>query len=167
MKEIWKDITGLKGYYEASNLGNIHSKRTNTILKPSETGNKGYLKVGISIDNHINSYHVHRLVASAFIPNPENKRTVNHIDGNKLNNCVDNLEWNTYSENALHAYKLGLKDLSGIKNPASKLSEKDVREIKQLLLSKKYRQWEIALMYKVTRPNITSINNNKTWGNVI
>jgi len=79
MEETWKDIEGYEGLYQVSNIGRIKSKR------------KTFLS--------------HRLVACSFIENVYNKRTVNHKDGNKQNNCIDNLEWNTYSENHTHSYK--------------------------------------------------------------
>lgn len=76
-----------------------------TILKPQKHNN-GYLIVNIKIPNKKSkTFLVHRLIAETFIPNPENKPCVNHKDGNKLNNCVDNLEWVTYTENEIHAYK--------------------------------------------------------------
>jgi len=105
--EEWKDIKGLEGYYKISNTGKVYSYKTNKILSPGLCGS-GYKKVQIGKDKKYKNRMIHRLVAEAFIPNPENKRTVNHIDGNKQNNDVSNLEWNTYSENLKHAYKHGL-----------------------------------------------------------
>lgn len=94
--------------YAISNLGNIKNVRNNTYLKPVLRNN--YLSVGIITEGKKRTLSVHRLVAMAFIPNPENKPYVNHIDGNKLNNNVNNLEWVTAKENDSHARKTGLKN---------------------------------------------------------
>lgn len=117
--EIWKDIEGYEGLYQVSNLGRIKSlKRQKSngknlvyidekILTQNIT-NWGYYRVAL-YKNGIRKYHrVHRLVATAFLPNPENKEQVNHIDGNKLNNNLDNLEWSTRIENIHHAKINGL-----------------------------------------------------------
>lgn len=104
MKEIWKNIIEDNNYM-ISNLGNVYSKRNKIILKPYKT-RKGYLRIMLSNKKR---YLIHRLVAQAFIPNPENAPQVNHIDGNKQNNSVYNLEWCTQSENMQHCLKTGLK----------------------------------------------------------
>lgn len=114
-KEIWKDIEGFEGLYQVSNLGRIKSlpkKRLNCklpetiIMKPKNT--RRYFQVTLIKDKNRKQCLVHRLVAQAFIPNPENKPQVNHIDGNGFNNKVDNLEWCTAQENSSHAWKTGL-----------------------------------------------------------
>lgn len=101
-KEIWKDVC-INSKYQISNLGNFKkgNKKINGWIQ-----NTGYRTVNINSKK----YSIHRLVAEAFIDNPENKPFVNHIDGNKLNNCVDNLEWCTNKENVQHAYRTGLMD---------------------------------------------------------
>jgi hypothetical protein len=122
--EIFKDIIGYEGYYQVSNLGNVKSlKRTALIggfgkrtvrerILKILNGGVGYQRVHLCKDKNINKFFSHRLVAIAFIPNPENKKTVNHIDGNPANNCVSNLEWATQSENNYHAFRTGLKKTS-------------------------------------------------------
>ncbi len=104
MKEIFKKY---KGQYSISNFGNIRNNKTNKILK-LRTNHRGYLKTNISINGEKYTVFPHRMVAEIFILNSENKPQVNHIDGNKLNNKVDNLEWCTCKENVQHAFKNGL-----------------------------------------------------------
>lgn len=114
--EIWKDINGYEGYYQISNKGNVRSidrfdgvhDRTGTVIKPNLKTN-GYLQVGLRKHNKRKWIGVHRLVAIHFIDNPENKPQVNHIDGNKQNNTVENLEWVTQEENQQHATRTGLR----------------------------------------------------------
>lgn len=114
-----------------------------------------YYRIGLYDYNGIvHDKLVHRLVAEAFIPNPENKATVNHKDGNRLNNHVDNLEWMTQKENVQHAVKNDLRgDVSGEKNPMSKLSDKQRLQI--LLLRKSgMTQQKIANAYGIKRAHI-------------
>lgn len=128
MQEIWKDIPNYENLYLASNLGRIKSisnpKRIK-ILKPS-ISNGGYQKIQLYKGGKCKTLYVHRLIALTFIPNPNNKEEVNHIDGNKFNNNANNLEWVSRSENQLHAIKTGLREPSpmtgrkGELNPLSK-----------------------------------------------
>ena len=110
--EVWKDIEGYEGLYQVSNKGRIKSlkkkfgkQETEIIMKPNMEW-CGYLRVGLIKDKKAKMYAVHRLVAKTFIANPENKPIVNHIDGNKANNEVENLEWATYKENSNSSKKL-------------------------------------------------------------
>lgn len=101
MKEIWKDIDGYEGLYQVSSFGRVHSLYKNIILKGVKaTG--GYTIVNLSKNGSTSTKTIHRLVAQVFIPNPENKPEVNHIDEDKSNNRVDNLEWMTAKENVNH-----------------------------------------------------------------
>lgn len=109
MEEIWKDIDGYDGAYQVSNLGRVKSFKCKEprILKPWSAA--GYLQVELWSNGIGKRFKVSRLVAFAFIPNPENKPEVNHVDRNKLNNCVENLEWATRLENQRHAIVTGLR----------------------------------------------------------
>lgn len=102
MTEKWKDVDGYDGLYKVSNLGRVKGKHR---IKSQQDNGKGYLMVRLNKNGESRWHLVHRLVAKAFIENPENKPTVNHIDGNRKNNKFNNLEWATYSENNLHSYR--------------------------------------------------------------
>ena len=119
MVEKWKDIPGYEGLYQASNLGKIRNEKTRNIL--SGGIKRGYKEVILIKDNKRKYKLVHRLIALTYIPNNSNKPQVNHKDGNKLNNNVDNLEWCTRSENMKHAYRTGLETpLYAKNNPRAK-----------------------------------------------
>lgn len=103
--EIWKDIKGYEGYYEVSNFGNV--RRLNSIKNLSKINNgKNYLSVSLSVNGIVKRLYIHRLVADTFIENLQKKEEVNHIDGNRENNSLINLEWVTRSENHFHRYKV-------------------------------------------------------------
>lgn len=104
MKEIWKDVVGFEGLYMVSNYGRVKNCRTGKIMKPFER--KGYLRIGLTKNHKQIKYPVHRLVAMAFIPNPNNLPFVNHKDENKFNNCVDNLEWCTAQYNNTYGNRI-------------------------------------------------------------
>lgn len=162
MVEIWKYVVGYEKYYQVSNLGKIKTlRKRKLILKPC-INKKGYYNVCIL--NKV--FLIHRLVAKAFIDNPENKPTVNHIDGNKLNNCVENLEWATWSEQNIHAFKLGLQNNKGSNHPQHKLIESDVLEIRNLLKTN-IKINDIAKLYNVSRSTIESIKYNYHWRHIL
>ena len=100
MQEIFKDIKGYEGLYQISNIGTIKSARG--FLTPTDNGN-GYLIVGLSKGGKRKNFYIHRLVAEAFIDNPNNKTVVNHKDYNKKNNNANNLEWLTQKENIAYS----------------------------------------------------------------
>ena len=134
--------------------GNIINKKRGNILKPQPNG-KGYLRVWIGKK----LYFVHRLVAEAFIPNPENKPQVNHKDGDKLNNCVHNLEWVTNKDNRTHALKNNLH-LCGEKCSYSKLTEEDVIFIRS---HNKMSIKQLSEKFGVHRSTISDVIHFRTW----
>ena len=116
---MWKDIEGYEELYMVSDMGEVKSlpknhrygSKVEKILK-GRAEKDGYLRVNLSKNGKTKDFRIHRLVAAAFIPNSKNKPTVNHINADKLDNRMSNLEWATYSEQNEHLYKMGLKDLS-------------------------------------------------------
>lgn len=127
MKEYWKPVVGYENLYEVSNLGKVRSlnfdgSNKTKIMTPYDV--HGYKRIRIFKNKVPRSTGVHRLVAEAFICNPDKKEFVNHKDGNKSNNSVDNLEWATHSENTLHAFRvLKVKPHGGKKKRAVKIIE--------------------------------------------
>lgn len=110
MKEIWKQVIGYEDLYQISNFGRVkrfYKNKSEKILKPIK-GHLGYMFYGFSKETKIKTYRIHRLVAIHFIENPHNYPEVNHIDGNKENYSIDNLEWCTRSQNMKHGHSLGL-----------------------------------------------------------
>ena len=158
-KEVWKDIVGFEGFYQISNMGNVISyhKEEPRLLSPAPDKD-GYLFT------HIRGYkgkrktlRIHRAVAEHFIDNPENKPQVNHINGNKADNRVQNLEWVTPSENMKHAIENGLWEWTPRKGGRkSVLTEEDINKIKTLRKkdSKTYTQVKLAGMFGVSRFSI-------------
>ena len=115
-EEVWRDIEGFEGRYQVSNLGRVLSLMTNhgkPQRKIKAQYARKYAAVNLSIKDQNYTKDIHRLVAVAFVPNPDNKPMVNHIDGVKLNNNASNLEWSTCSENHKHAYASGLRTSNG------------------------------------------------------
>ena len=162
--EVWKDIEGYGGVYQISNFGRIKSfsnrskgKELALVRNPS-----GYMYIHLWINGKCRYFRVHRLLAKAFIPNPENKPEINHKNGIKDDNKVENLEWCTHKENMEHAFKIGLKSHIGEKHPCAKLKNSDVQEIRRLL---KYglKQCFIAKMFLSSDRIISHINTGSRW----
>lgn len=177
MEEIWKDIKGYEGIYQISNLGMVKSlyreiKTVNSqyfykekFLKTTPN-NMGYHVVRLTLNNKTKSYSIHRLLAIHFIENIDNKPQVNHINGIKVDNRLENLEWCTISENRQHAYDTGLqKPKQGNRNGRSKLTENQVLEIiKRLEIGDSCVL--IASFYNVTAENISQIKQRKIWRHI-
>ncbi len=163
--EIWKEINNYPGYF-ISSYGNVLSpgRYNKIILRHPAVFKSGYRFASLRNKNGKKQIKVSRLVAIHFINNKENKKEVNHKDGNKVNDCVSNLEWTTRSENQKHAFKNGLqKPKVGEKSNFSKLKECDVLKILKLLNEKKLYQREIAKLFNVARTTISSIKNGYNW----
>lgn len=128
MQQIWKDIKGYQGLYQVSNKGRIkttanHCVWNRQIIRKPKI--RKYAEIPLKINGKSKWFMVHRLVAQAFIPNPQNKPQINHKDGNKLNNNVDNLQWCTPSENQIHKlYVLGYYNSDTFHNQYEKTSNK-------------------------------------------
>lgn len=143
--------------YEITRDGKVINKHTGHTLAPQPNG-KGYLRVSIGKK----LMFIHRLVAEKYIPNPENKPQVNHKDGNKLNNCVDNLEWVTNQENRNHAVNNDLQ-VTGEKCSWAKLTEENVKEIRA---NPGYENEYWARKFKVSRSAISDVVNYRTWKHI-
>ena len=163
-QEIWKDIDGYGGKYQVSSLGAVRNKLTCRVLK-SVCHRTGYIHVSLCSMKELHTKTIHRLVAIAFIPNPENKPQVNHKDGNKKNNSVDNLEWATQFENMRHASRAGLFCQVGTANNNSRLTEKEVLEIRKAFKEGK-TQTSLAKIYGVARAQIYKIIHGIRWESI-
>lgn len=173
--EQWKKIEEFNYEYEISSYGRIKSvenvivrgngwkyTRKSKILKPSVSG--GYLRGAVCVNKKMIPYKIHRLVALAFIPNNENKKEVNHIDGNKLNNHVENLEWCTRQENIEHCILNKLqKPFKGEEIGNSKLLEFQVIEIRNKFKPRVYSRAKLAKEYNVSEATIKDILYKRTW----
>lgn len=174
MKEIWKDIKDYENFYQVSNLGNVRSldrvlnNRFGKYIKKGTlmtvNNSNRYPMVLLFINWKFKCVKIHRLVAEAFIPNPNNKPEVNHINGIRTDNRVENLEWVTRCENMQHAKKNGLRpDFKGENNPASILDHKKVFEIRNRYSSEKISMRKLAKEYNVCATTICGIINNNFW----
>ncbi|WP_430815185.1 NUMOD4 motif-containing HNH endonuclease [Carboxylicivirga sp. RSCT41] len=174
MNEVWKKIKGYEEIYEVSNLGNIKSLKRKVkgkvglrviqerILKPRNSSE--YMIVRLSgVNGKWKDHYIHRLVASAFVKNPDNKPQVNHKDGIKSNNHVDNLEWVTRQENLRHCVELGLK---GGKKYGKRLSKEEVIDIRLLVEANEESKTSIAQYFGITYVQLFNIINKKCWKNI-
>lgn len=185
MDEIWSAVVGMDATHEVSNMGRVRTiarsyaggrkrlcgdrsvmKIRQRILDPY-MGPRGYLLVSMCANRRSNVRVLHRVVAETFIgPAPSPRHQVNHVDGNKLNNRVDNLEWCTPQENSQHAYDMGLKQPSqGMAHGRAKLTDENVREIRKLL-REGLSQRKIAKRFGVASPQINRISLRKAWSHL-
>lgn len=173
MEEIFKDVIGYEEYFQISNLGNLYSKRTNKLLK-QHIAKSGYNLVTTKIGGRYGKsvcFRVHRLVAEAFIPVPEHLKNyscttyyqtipVNHLNGIKTDNRVENLEWCTYQENRIHAIQEGLsKNITYLENKSSRLTKEEVTFICSNYKPRDqiYGQTALAKQFNVSRTTISRL----------
>ena len=168
--EIWKPVVGYERLYEVSDSGRVRSLREGRrfraghIMSPN-LGKFGYTYVNLNEKGIRKTHKIHRLVAQAFLPNPENKPDVNHKNGVKHDNKLGNLEWATKSENTLHAFRTGLhsgEKMRGHKNGFAKLSYADIASI-FFLRRKGWTHERIGKEFNVSRSNIGLILAKKSW----
>ena len=164
--EIWKDIVGYENIYQVSNLGRVKSFHRGKIKILHLTfKDTGYVHVKLFKNFSRKTIGVHRLVAQAFIPNPNNLPVVNHINNNHSDNRVENLEWTTVSENTKHAYKIGaIKVKKGENAPNAKLSDNQAEYIRQVYkpLDKEFGGRALAKKFNVTPSTISDIAKGRT-----
>jgi hypothetical protein len=157
--EEWRDIANFDGIYQISNLGNIRSwanNRHGRLKGPRPLreclNRNGYLSVPLKGKQ----YYTHRLVAEAFIPNPDNKPEINHKNCMRQNNTVDNLEWVTREENIKHGiFTRGRKNVS--------LTMDSARKIREFYASKTHTQAELSRMFNVTTTVVWQVLHNLSW----
>lgn len=174
-KESWVCVVGWEGVYEVSSLGRVRRANTLNVLR-GRMDRDGYRLFCLSLRRlgrrHTNAKG-HRLVAEAFLPNPSNKPQVNHLNNDRSDNRVENLEWATASENTKHAYKTGSLTQRGVRNNASKLTPEKVIQIRQMWAARKMRgRWgkpticEIAAEFCVSSSCIKNVVYQGYWSHV-
>jgi hypothetical protein len=175
LEEIWKDISGYEGFYQVSNFGRVRSldRKVNHYLSgtkifrgqiiKSHPNHGGYLMVPLCKKRKRALLQIHRLVALAFIPNTDNKPCVNHLDADRQNNAVENLQWCTHLENVRHSMSIG-NFINGEAHHKSVLTAKNVRDIRGRGGD---RVKEIASDYGVTIGTIYAIRQNRIWKNIL
>ncbi len=162
MTEVWKPVTGFESY-TIDEFGNVFGGRFNKQIKPWLNKCSGYLQINLGRKNR---FTIHYLVAITFLSNKN--ETINHKDGNKLNNHFSNLEWISYSENNKHAYSLKLRGFGGTHGSVhhnAKLTENDVIEIRKLYHSGE-KPAKIAKIYRLNISTICSVIKRETWKHI-
>jgi hypothetical protein len=179
-----RDIKGYEGLYAVLTNGEIYSyskyRHKGKILKQHKSDN-GYLTVGLTKDKKRKTFLVHRLIASAYIPNPDNKPQVNHIDGNKQNNNIENLEWCSSSENQIHAIRKGLQKFTtkhkekaritcrknGKDNKGKIYKSRKTTKEQDLEIKKRFNNGEsslkLAVEFGVSKKTILNIKNDRKY----
>ena len=183
--EIWKPITGFEGLYEVSSQGRVKSIKRRVKRKDNRTvtfgglflnahpDHYGYRRVTLRRDGESHQQKVHRLVADAFLDAPAGRVgtetgcfCINHKNGNKLDNALENLEWVQVAENYAHAIKTGLLCNKGSKNGQSKLTETDAVKIRHDYDSGAQRHIDLANAYGVSRTAISNVISRRTFAHV-
>jgi hypothetical protein len=176
MKEVWKPVCGYEGLYEVSSLGNVKAlaktwiagngsfRAQREIILRAHTGKSGYQTIRLCKNGIRGTCKIHRLVAIAFKGMPAGALHINHIDGNKSNNHVSNLEWCTPSENIRHAHRTGLiKCANKEAHPQSKLSQIDVSFIRIKYAKGDLKLKELGLRFNISTTQVWNIINQKNW----
>lgn len=170
-QEIWKDVKGFEGRFSISSFGRLMSHngrlKGSHILTPA-IDILGYYMTNLRSAPVNRKVRIHTLVAENFLINPHLsvRQTVNHIDGNKLNNRVDNLEWISAAENCAHAVRIGLYDIKGSKHPAAKVNENEVLEMRSLSDNECVSARVLAISYGLSRRNVNDIVKRRLWNHV-
>jgi plasmid maintenance system antidote protein VapI len=151
--------------YYLNEKGEIFSKNSGELRKLATTiNNKGYECITIYMDQKKVTKKLHRMLLETFKPTDDKSLQSNHIDGVKTNNHIDNLEWVTASRNLQHSYELNLREpRKGEKNCGAKLTEIQVKELKGLYLTGKYKQKELAEIFLISDSQVSRIVNNNQW----
>lgn len=164
-EKTYRDCYFYPEKYSISDDGHIVNKLTGHYPK-TRINNWGYEAIPLNYKGDQTTQYIHRLVALTFIPNPNNYPEVNHIDGNKRNNCYSNLEWTTSSKNQKHAFEMGLQNKpKGELNGMAKNKEEDVIRVCELLLEG-YRNCEIRNLTGYTTSFIEKIKYGERWTHV-
>lgn len=181
-KEIWKAVVGYEGFYEVSSYGQVRSvdrtvlsggfyrRRNGKLLSPAirNKNNAKYYFVSLHKEGKLKMKLIQCLVAKAFVPNPENKPQVNHIDGNKLNNHKTNLEWNTAKENKHHSMYVLNSYSHGENHPDAKINDDIVRAIrKQFIDNPTLNKAQLAREIGICKQSIGRIISGEGWRHVV
>ena len=152
MEEVWKPVKGYEGLYEVSDMGHVRGLKSGKVLRPGNSGRYDF--VVLVKDGKRKDLYVHRIVANTFIPNPNGLLEVNHIDENKTNNCVQNLEWISHRENALHGTALE-RGHRKLRKKVIQLTKDGqlVKEYESLLAVRKETGWHIGNISKCAKGN--------------
>ena len=166
MIEEFRAVAGTDGKYEISNLGRVRSNVGKSKIRKTTVSQRGYQIIILRIGGKSVTTSIHRLMADAFLwkPKGSKKNQVNHINGIKLDNRLENLEWSTASENMQHARDTGLNTSIGETSPQAKLTEAEVRDIR--LLTESMTTTQLAKVYNVCKSTISSIVNRKSWKHI-
>lgn len=174
-KEIWNPVAGYKGWYSISNLGRVRrdkksrGAKVGKIIKLRKSHN-GYIQIDLHRHMMVKTTYVHRLVMNAFIGVAGKNKETNHIDGNKGNNNLSNLEYVTKRENLLHSYRIGTHqkpNLRGENNPFSRLREKEVVSIRKIYSENNISQIKLSKMFNVNDATINNIIKRRSWKHLI
>ena len=171
--EIWRDICGYEGLYQVSIYGRIKSfhKKKPRIFKDFKS-RQGYIMVSLYKNGSYKTYRTHIFVGRIFISNPDNKPQINHIDGDKANNCIWNLEWTTGKENMRHASQMGLihgnRNSTGSKNPSAKLNEEKAEKILNLYIygDPEFGAPALAKVFNVSSSSIYNVIKGRTFKDI-